>query len=395
MRAAGLKLTLLFGASLTVMSAATISPSLPAIRDQFADVENIEVLARLLLTLPALFIAITAPLSGWVIDRFGRLRVLLTGAVLFALSGMSGLILDSIPALLVGRAFLGISVGLMMPTVTTLAGDYFAGAERARYLGQQAAFMGLGGLVFVSSGGFLADLDWRAPFAIYGASLIMIPMVLAFLTEPVRERLSAPTDGSGRIPLIVPVIYGAAFFAMVAFYMVPTQLPFLLQTALGIPEASRAGLAIGMAMLFSSVASLAYGRFAGRLPFAGFMGVSFGLMAVSYAVIWVSTSYGMVMAAMIGIGIGMGLIFPTLTTTLLGAAPEHIRGRLSGGLTASVFSGQFVSPILSQSLVPVAGGLPAVFGLFAVMLAVVALLAALLAIRPAGGVWNRARARRM
>ncbi|MFQ6551155.1 MFS transporter [Aestuariibius insulae] len=378
---AGLKITLLFGASLTVMSGATISPSLPALRDQFAETANIEVLARLVLTLPALFIAITAPLSGWAIDRLGRLKILMGGSVLYALAGMSGLVVDNITAMLVGRAVLGVSVGLMMPTVTTLAGDYFQGEERGRYLGLQAAFMGFGGLVFVTGGGFLADLYWRAPFAIYGASLLLIPMVIAFLPEPPRKVAPEIKTGEGRIPPVVFAIYGVAFFSMMAFYLVPTQLPFLLSGVIQIPEPSRAGMAIGVATLFSSAASLLYGRITGRMPVALFFSAGLGLMAVAYALVWLSAGYGAILIAMIALGTGMGTIMPALSVTLLSAAPEHIRGRLAGGLTASIFLGQFVSPILSQGLAGAIGGLQGVFAAFALALALACGLALIAGLR--------------
>ena len=50
--------TLLFISTLTIMSGATISASLPGIAARFADVENVALLSRLVLTLPAVFIAL-------------------------------------------------------------------------------------------------------------------------------------------------------------------------------------------------------------------------------------------------------------------------------------------------------------------------------------------------
>lgn len=54
-----IKATLLFTSTLTVMSRATISPSLPAMQEHFADVENVEYVVRLVLTVPALFYVVT------------------------------------------------------------------------------------------------------------------------------------------------------------------------------------------------------------------------------------------------------------------------------------------------------------------------------------------------
>ena len=58
-----IKLTLLLASSLTVMSGALVSPALPAIQASFAgDVERVELLTRMILTLPALGIVVGAPL---------------------------------------------------------------------------------------------------------------------------------------------------------------------------------------------------------------------------------------------------------------------------------------------------------------------------------------------
>jgi MFS family permease len=54
----------------------------------------------------------------------------------------------------------------MMTTATTLIADYYEGERRSAVMGQQAAFMGFGGVVFLVLGGVLADLSWRAPFGI-------------------------------------------------------------------------------------------------------------------------------------------------------------------------------------------------------------------------------------
>ena len=247
----GAQAGLLIATSLTVMSGATIAPGLPGMRVHFEGVPDAELLTRLVLTIPALFIAMGAPVAGPVIERVGRLRVLTAGALLYAASGMSGLVLETLPALLVGRAFLGLSVAAIMTTVTTLAGDHFGGPERGRFLGMQAAFMGLGGLLFVTGGGFAADLHRRAPFAIYAFALVVLLLAAAFLHEP-ETRRAAPAGLPERVPPMVATVLEAAFATMLAFYLVPTQLPFLLVRDLGLDAASLAGLAIGAATLVSS-----------------------------------------------------------------------------------------------------------------------------------------------
>ena len=116
---------------MTVMAGATIAPSLPEMTRAFPNNPNAETLVKLVLTIPGLFIAITAPMSGWIIDRFGRIRLLVGMLLLYAIAGTSGLYLNSLFEIIVGRAFLGIAVGGIMTTAIALIGDYFEGETRS------------------------------------------------------------------------------------------------------------------------------------------------------------------------------------------------------------------------------------------------------------------------
>jgi MFS family permease len=191
------KLTLLLASSLTVMAGATVSPSLPAMKQQFessiADADLRTTLVKLVITLPALFITIGSPIAGSIVDRFGRKSLLLIGAIFYGLAGTSGLYLESLPAILVGRAFLGVAVACVMVSATTLIADYYVGAARAAFMGIQAGFMGLGGVVFLTLGGALAQQNWHYPFGIYALAWLIVPLILAFILEPHRTiRARAP-----------------------------------------------------------------------------------------------------------------------------------------------------------------------------------------------------------
>jgi hypothetical protein len=68
----------------------------------------------------------------------------------------------------------------------------------------------------------------------------------------------------------------------------------------------------------------------------------------------------------------------------MAAAPLAVRGRVAGGLTASIFVGQFVSPLVSQPWIE-ASGYPAAFGGTALGLAAMASGAGFLAARSRRG----------
>jgi MFS family permease len=108
------KLTLLLASSLTVMAGATVSPSLPAMKQHFesaiSDADLRTTLVKLVITLPALFVVIGSPIAGLVVDRFGRKSLLLIATLLYGLAGTSGFYLESLPTILVGRGLLGLAV---------------------------------------------------------------------------------------------------------------------------------------------------------------------------------------------------------------------------------------------------------------------------------------------
>lgn len=375
------KVTLLFIASLTIMSGATIAPALPGIEAQFAETPNAALLSRLVLTLPALLIALCAPLAGSIADHFGRRRLLIASIVLYGFAGMSGLVLDSLATLLLGRALLGVAVAGTMTTATALVGDYFSGDERDRFMGLQAAFVGLGGLVFLTAGGLLADSHWRAPFAIYGAAFVLLPAVALFIFEPPHRAGGRPPPAgplSARpLQLAIGAIFAVAMLNSVAFYLIPTQLPFYLR-ALEIAEASKTGLAIGLFNLTAAVLSLAYGRIRRHCGVAAVFGISFALMATGIGLVAAAESFTAIAVSIAVAGIGMGLVMPNLFAGAMALSPPAVRGRIAGGLTASIFIGQFVSPLVSQPWIA-SFGFAAAFRDTAILLAGIAVGALLVA----------------
>lgn len=348
------KATLLLTSTLTVMSGATISPSLPAMQEYFIEVDNSALLVRLVLTIPALFIAIGGLFAGQLVDRIGRKPLLMIAAFVYGLAGASGFILNSLGAILVGRAVLGFAVAGIMTGVTTLIADYYVGQKRADFMGLQAAFMGLGGVVFLSLGGFLADLNWRSPFLIYLSAWAILIAISIALYEPNRSLHKSNTNSVATNKPSMPwgvlaMIYGVAFFYMVAFYLIPVQLPFYLKN-MSNSSASAAGLAIATSTLASSIASLRYGFIKQKFGFVSIVTGSFATAAVGYVVIGIAGSYKIVLLGLIIAGLGFGLLMPNLNVWLSSIISDALRGRALGGLTTFFFLGQFLSPIVSQPI---------------------------------------------
>jgi MFS family permease len=368
------KLSLLLLATMGVMSGISIVAALPLISHHFADVPHIAFLSKLLLTIPSLVIAAVAPFAGMIVDRFGRLRPLLTGVVLFIVGGSSGFYLQDFEAVLAGRALLGLSVALIMTASTALIGDYFDEKGRHRFMSMQGMAVGLGGIVFIISGGYLAQLGWNYPFAIYLLPLLFLPLLLRSLYEP--KRLHTHGEEAAAVsPKLLPV-YLSAFFSMLLFYMLPTQMPYLVIDELhGTP--SSIGHFVAFALLVNALTARQYARIRARFDYAQifvfiYLFFGTGLLVMSQ----VSSPHQLFFASAF-MGVGFGLVMVNINAWLLSLVPPHRRGRAVGMLTMSFFLGQFFSPILFQPIVAYAG----IQGLFLIIAGVSFATAAVLYVK--------------
>jgi MFS family permease len=340
-----LKVTLLLISSLTIMSVITISPALPEMTAAFSDVTNAEFLVKLVLTIPALMIAIFSPITGWLIDRYGRLKILWFALLFYAVSGAAGYFLNNLYEILVSRAFLGVSVGMSMTIVITLTADYFEGMERQKFVGIQIAFMSLGGILFIGLGGILADFGWRYPFLLYLFSLLVLPLSIMFLHEPVPEKKTAEVRGKSKAPSIIWVLFINTMLMWIIFFLIPVQIPFHLK-AIGIEKNYLIGAAIAMSTAFSAVSAFLYSKIKGRLTFLSVFSLGYLLMAAGYICISFSDTYFLVVLAMMLSGLGIGMMIPNTNMWVMKIVPAHIRGKEIGKLTTFWFFGQFLSPII-------------------------------------------------
>lgn len=369
---------LLAASALTIMAAAIISPSLPAMGLAFPDASP--VLLRQTVTLTSAAIAAAAPLAGIAIRRTGSRAVLVGGLALYAFGGTAGLWLPSLGLLLISRLVLGAGVGMVMTAISSSIAGLWGGAGRTRMLAGQQAFASLGGVVFLPLAGLLAAADWRAPSMLYAVALLLVPLALRTPLLPSSRRRhrepqepadapDARTDrASSRLAALVVIV---AVLGTAVFFMAPTQLPFMFAQSGLAPVMS--GLAIAASTATGVLGALAYPILRGRLTFAALIAGALLILALGWAVIGISATdapLGVITGALVG-GIGVGAIVPGLNAWMSEIVPGPHRSAALGGVVAGVFGGQFLSPLL---FAPVIGaiGLRGTFLVSAVALALLA-----------------------
>lgn len=359
--------TLLAISSLTVMANATIAPSLPGLKDAFADTPAITTLTGLVMTLPSLSVVLVAWAVGMFADKMDQRRLLLIGLVVYALAGTSAFFANDMTSLLIGRIGLGVGVAIVMTVAAAMIAELWAGEARQKFMGLQGAAMSAGGMTFLLLGGALAEFHWRQPFLLYLLALPIAVATLAFLPKRPPDR-TISSKLTGKLPVTsVLTVCLIAIFSMVVFYLIPTKLPFRLRE-IGVDSPAIAGAAVA-AMTASSIPSaLAYNRLRQKLGPLHIFAVCFSLMAAGYYLVFLASNPTVIFAGSTVIGIGSGALMPNLMAMMMAETPDTVRGRAAGALTTSIFLGQFLSPLVSGPIVT-AFGLPTVFQAAALSLA--------------------------
>ena len=356
-----IQISLLLVATIGIMSGITVVASLPLMSQTFSEIPNIEFLSKLMLTIPSIVIALFAPFAGHLVDKWGRLKPLYLGIILFVIGGSSGFYLDNFYAILVGRAVLGLAVALTMTSSTALIGDYFDEEARHKFMAKQGLAVGLGGIVFINAGGLLAQIHWSYPFAIYFIPLLFLPFMLNALYEPKRHK---PNEELSLESNCIP-IYLTAFFVMVLFYLLPTQLPYLIVNTLG-GEPRTVGFVIATAMAFNAFTAMQYAKIKAKLSYMQIYAATFTLFSLGLFLIYRAHAIHELFYATAFIGMAFGMLFVNTNSWFLSVVPAFKRGRAAGLLTSSFFLGQFASPLLFEPIV-IAYGIQTLFLLVSIV----------------------------
>ncbi|PYM52838.1 MAG: MFS transporter [Candidatus Rokuibacteriota bacterium] len=325
--------------------------------------------------------AISQPVSGFLVDRFGPRRMLAGGLALLAtaiaLAGMA----PSYWALVATMAAAGCGNGVFHPA------DYsiFNARVHPRRLGRAySAHSSSGSLGWVLApmvvGGLTAAFGWRIAVTSVGAAGVVTALflsrqrVLGDVHRPAKERASA--GGSGVLaqvrPLLVPPIMMAfGYFALVAASMSAVQIFAVsaMVTIYEVPLTLAAG-ALTVYMLGSAAGIVCGGFLADRMrrhdAFAA------GGMAVAAALTLLFASGAPPAATVAGllalIGFAKGATNPSRDLLVRGATPPGASGKVFGFVYSGLDLGSLVMPPIYGWLID-RGEPRAVFVVAAVLMA--------------------------
>jgi MFS family permease len=358
---------LLAGICMPVLGATLVAPVLPQMARHFADTPGSEILVPMVLALPALFLALTSPFAGRFADKVDRKRLLLIGMVAYAVVGTAPLYLDSLVAIAGSRVLLGACEGMIITCCTTLIGDYWSGARRAKYLGLSTLVAALSATVFITLGGLLGVSGWRAPFWLYLAPLLFVVPMAKLLWQPTRSSTHAAGARLDPLPrrLIVPCL--VTLFGGIVFYALIVELPFVLHE-IGLESTAAVGGITAAMSLATAVGAALFAKLSG-LSARVLVPLEFAGAAVGLWIVFAAAAVPMVAVGAVITGFSTGLLLPTLLVWAVNRLTYAQRGRGTGWWHLALFFGQFVTPLVIAGLAAVAGGLQPALAALAVLAA--------------------------
>ncbi len=323
-----------------VMSFSTVSPALGRIQLSFPQVTQLQL--QMFLNFPSLFIIPFSLLSGQLTLRFKKRHILLSGLILYGISGVSAAFAPSFMVLLILRALMGISLGLITPLSFSLIADLFTGEKRAKLMGLSSAVATSSAILLSLLSGWLALYNWRYVMGVYGISLVVFLMVYFYLPEPAAQSQKIITQR--KLPALV---YAAALFTMfsiIIFNLITNNMAFYLKEA-HLGDSAATGVAIAfyqaaqfsVAMLFDKI----YRLFKNNLAI-----LSMGISVIGFSILFVANSLTMIILAVFIIGLGIGSLVPFNALTISNQVTSDLSGWALSLNTSALFAGQFISPFV-------------------------------------------------
>lgn len=291
--------------ALTSLPGLAVSPILGELSTIFPHATELDI--QMLTSLPSLLIIPFVLLAGKLAEKRDFIRLLRVGLWLFAASGVLYLFSSRMWQLMAVSALLGIGAGLIIPLSTGLISRYFTGEYRVRQFGYSSAITNMTLVVATAVTGYLAEVHWRLPFAVY-----LLPLISLVLSAYLKKDAASVTikQAAAIIPPIqlvqLMLFYGLVTYVVLA---VTFNLPFLMEAHHF--SSGNSGLMISLFFL----AIMAPGFMLDSLvKLLGNKTKLYSLLAIAIGLllIWISPTEWLIVPGCILVGLGYGIIQPLI-----------------------------------------------------------------------------------
>jgi MFS family permease len=343
-----------FGSFTTIVAMTLLLPFLPLYVEQLGVTDHAAIAEWSGAAYGATFFsaALTAPLWGWLADRYGRklmlIRASLGMAIAMSLIGMAHNVYELVALRLLAGLLGGYSSGSMI-----LVAGQTPRARSGWALGVLASGVMAGNLVGPLVGGVLPPLiGIRSTFLLAGATIFITFLGTTFLIReerrPRKTGSSKSRGGWSLIPDKRPIIamLATGMLLMVANMSIE---PIITVYVAQLVEPSRitfvAGLVMSAAALGSILSSSHLGKLADRV---GYWAVIIGCLGVAALLLipqaFVVSDWQLILLRFL-MGLALGGLLPCIASVIRHNVPESIAGGILGYSVSSQYTGQVVGPL--------------------------------------------------
>jgi len=353
------------------------SPLLPDLADALGVSRSSIGLVQAAVSIPGV---VLSALIGYLADRLGRRRVVLSGLVVFASFGAAGFLARSYWPLVAVRLVQGIGTSGILGMGIVLVGDLFTGPDRTRVMGYNLTGLTIVNMLGPIASGAIGAGGVFRPFLLFTIGLPLAVWATrmpadagAVIGSPLRHaddalvhmrRQHRLTDFGGLLAATMGatvVLHGFGY----------TTAPLFLDSVFGVGSAGR-GLIVASFQVGSALAAVRIGALRARHGSSRVVGVAFWLMALGSAATaaapgWWAVSGGLGLA-----GIGFGLFMPLAQSWAATMGGDRYRGVTVLTWVTFVRIAQVVGPPAGSTFSEMAGPRPT-FALAGVAVAFAAL----------------------
>lgn len=158
-----------------------VSPVLNAISEHYPTVSVS--LVQMLITAPSILAMFVGLVSGYLVTRISKKRMLLFAAVLSAVTGLVPFVADSFALLFLMRTVYGVGLGIATALNSAVVSEFFQGDKRVKVMGIQGATVGMGMVIVTSVSGMLGANQFELSYWINLLGLLSLVLIGVFLPD--------------------------------------------------------------------------------------------------------------------------------------------------------------------------------------------------------------------
>ncbi|HUV19684.1 MAG TPA: MFS transporter [Ilumatobacteraceae bacterium] len=350
--------------ALVPLNSTMIAVALPTLADEF-DITKGH--AAILITVYLVAMLVGQPTAGRVADHVGARRLALVAIAGFGACSAAAMFAGTFAVLVAVRAGQAVFASALSPSVQALLRKVTDSDSRGRAFGLQGSVIGVGAGLGPALGGLLlAGFGWRALFAVNLPIVVVVLIVLSrsvpdtvdrrdARSTPESEATSADDPSVTETPLANST-FVAAFSTQTLTVL--AQYALLLIAPMLLDDRGWSSGEVGFAVTALTLGMIVMSPIGGRLgdEWGRRRPVMLGLAAATVAVA-ASAAFGtdvasaLLIATLLGFGLGYGIASPSILTAGIEAAPEDRVGLAAGLLSMSRYVGSIIASVLLTIIV--------------------------------------------